>query len=229
MSNKKIIIIFCAVIAVVAGLFVLKGAYGSYAPSWNQSLGTWWFLPMITGTALLDSVNPCAFSVLLITIAFLFSLGQTRKKILLVGGAYIFGIFLTYVFIGLGILRALTLFNIPHFMGKVGAVLLVGWGLLEIVNVAFPGFPIRLKIPKAADGAIAKLINKVSYPAAVILGIFVGLTEFPCAGGPVSYDIRAVPRPFDLSLRAFVSFFLQYNFCASACRDTCRRVQESFA
>lgn len=39
-----------------------------------------------------------------ITIAFLFSLGAVRAKIMKIGGAYIAGIFVVYLLIGLGIL-----------------------------------------------------------------------------------------------------------------------------
>ena len=51
-----------------------------------------WFLPVIAGAAVADSINPCAFSILFLSIAFLFSLNKDRKYILKAGGLYIFGI-----------------------------------------------------------------------------------------------------------------------------------------
>ncbi len=140
--------------------------------------------PVIGGAALLDSLNPCAFSILLLTVAFLFSLGRNRHQILAVGGIYILGIFLVYLGIGLGILRALEVLQVPHFMSKVGATLLILFGGLGIIGHFFPSFPVRLKIPESVHAPMARLIDKASFPAALILGGLVGLTEFPCTGGP---------------------------------------------
>lgn len=70
-------------------------------------------LPIVTIAALLDSINPCAISVLLLTIAFLISLRKNRRDILLIAGVYILGIFLIYILIGLGVLSALTFSVFP--------------------------------------------------------------------------------------------------------------------
>jgi cytochrome c biogenesis protein CcdA len=69
-------------------------------------------------------------------------------------------------------------------MSRFGAIALIVFGLLEILPEIFPSFPIKLKIPGAAKPAIAKLIEKGSEVAAILLGLLVGLTEFPCTGGP---------------------------------------------
>jgi len=68
-------------------------------------------LPIITTAALVDSVNPCAFSVLILTIAFLFTLGRDRLNIFKIGLLYIIGIFIVYILIGLGILQTLQIFT----------------------------------------------------------------------------------------------------------------------
>ena len=141
-------------------------------------------LPLVAATAIIDSVNLCAFSVLLLTIAFLFSAGKLRSGIIKIGGFYIAGIFLVYVLIGLGIMQTLHFFNMPHFMAKIGASLLILFGGINIINEFFPAFPIKLKIPSAAHQKMGRLIEKGSAPAAFLLGAFVGLCEFPCTGGP---------------------------------------------
>jgi len=79
-----------------------------------------YLLPLLIASALVDSTNPCAFSILLLTIAFLFSIGRLRSDILKAGALYIFGIFLVYILIGLGILQTLEVFNVPNFMAKIG-------------------------------------------------------------------------------------------------------------
>lgn len=143
-----------------------------------------WLLPIVAVAALIDSINPCAFSVLLLTIAFLFSIGKIRSGILKIGSSYIIGIFVVYMLIGLGLLQTLHTFNIPHFMAKIGASLLVIMGSINIINELFPSFPIKLRIPHLAHNRIAKLMEKASLPTAFFLGALVGLYEFPCTGGP---------------------------------------------
>lgn len=163
---------------------LLRFAPVSAEAVWKISNGGRLLFPLISVSALVDSVNPCAFSILLLTIAFLFTLGRTRRNIIAVGGAYIVGIFVVYLLIGLGILQTLHLFNTPHVMAKVGAALLIAFGAVELLNAFFPAFPIKLGIPHAAHERMAILMERASFVAAFGLGLFVGLCEFPCTGGP---------------------------------------------
>ena len=143
-----------------------------------------WLPLLVVVAAFVDSLNPCAFSVLFITLAFLFSLGHNRRQIMKAGLVYIFGIFFTYVLIGLGILKVLTIFNIPNSLAKFGAIIVIIFGVINLLNEFFPRFPVKLKIPEASHQKIGELIAKATTPAAFVLGILVGLFEFPCTGGP---------------------------------------------
>ncbi|OGM90910.1 hypothetical protein A2755_01760 [Candidatus Wolfebacteria bacterium RIFCSPHIGHO2_01_FULL_48_22] len=151
---------------------------------WNISNGGTLLLPLVSASALIDSINPCAFSILLITIGFLFSIGTTRRGVLRIGSAYILGLFAVYLLIGLGLLEALHLFNTPHFMAKLGAGILIAFGIINLLGEFFPSFPIRFRIPRVAHEKIAALMHKSSLPAVFLLGALVGLCEFPCTGGP---------------------------------------------
>lgn len=182
---KKLFFVLIAITILLLGGVALFGSnqFGTQA-LWNISRQGTWLLPLVAVSAAIDSVNPCAFSILLVTIAFLFSMEALRRRILAVGGAYIAGIFAVYLLIGLGILQTLHLFNTPHFMAKVGASALILFGAINLINEFFPAFPIKLKIPGAAHHKIAELMEKASIPTAFALGILVGLCEFPCTGGP---------------------------------------------
>jgi len=184
MVNKKLIILSGALLLFLGLVVFFKSGGVGTAALWNLSNEGTWLLPLIGVSALIDSINPCAFSILILTIAFLFSIGKMRSKILLIGGVYILGIFLVYLFIGLGILQTLHLFNTPHFMAKVGALLLVAFGALSLINELFPAFPLKLRIPHAAHQKMAELMEKGSIPTAFLLGALVGVCEFPCTGGP---------------------------------------------
>ncbi len=181
---KKLLISLGVVLILGALIVLTKNSPALAGVLWELSRGGAWLLPLVLVSAILDSVHPCSFSILLITIAFLFGMQMTRRKILETGLAYIFGIFASYFLIGLGLLKVLHLFNTPHFMGKLGAALLIGFGLVNLVNFFWPRFPLKLKLPSSAHSAMGRLINKASLPAAIGLGVLVGLCQFPCLGGP---------------------------------------------
>jgi len=182
MNRKLVGFVFAGIGLIALTLFFRSDA--SSGLLFSLSGGGDWLLPLIVAAAVVDSVNPCAFSVLLLTIAFLFSIGKLRSEALKIGGLYILGIFVAYTLIGLGILQALSFFGIPHFMGKVGASLLVLVGVLNLINEFFPNFPVKLKIPDAAHHTMARLLERGSAPLVFLLGAFVGICEFPCTGGP---------------------------------------------
>ncbi|MBI4128730.1 MAG: hypothetical protein HY460_01650, partial [Parcubacteria group bacterium] len=118
--TRKLTVLIASALLLLVLIGVLRWSSGGASILWTVSREGSWLLPLIIASALIDSVNPCAFSILLLTIAFLFSIGKLRSNILKIGGFYILGIFLAYIAIGLGILQALHLFNTPHFMANVG-------------------------------------------------------------------------------------------------------------
>lgn len=181
---KRMITLIAIAALVVTGIAFLKQSSIVADVIWNASSEGSWLLPLVLIAAVLDSVHPCSFSILLITIAFLFGLQLSRKKILQIGGTYVAGIFAAYFAIGIGALKVLHLFNTPHFMGKLGAGLLIAFGVINLVNRFFPAFPLKLKMPSVSYKWMAPLMEKASIPAAFGLGLLVGICQFPCMGGP---------------------------------------------
>ena len=141
-------------------------------------------LPLVASAAFIDSFNPCAFGVMLMFIALVFSLYKRKSLVLLFGASYIVGIFITYLFIGLGILKAVHLFGIHGFFGYVAGALLVIFGLFHL-NINFiQKWPVvrfikSCHIPKDWK----RRIEAGTILAAISLGILVGICEFPCSGG----------------------------------------------
>lgn len=203
---KKITIIIGIVALAIVGIVILKNSPATASLIWSISREGTWLLPLLLVSAVLDSVHPCSFSILLITIAFLFGIQLSRKKILQLGGTYIVGIFTAYFLIGLGILKVLHLFNTPHFMGKLGATILILFGVVNLINRFFPKFPLKLKIPGVAHGAMSKLMDKASFPAVFGLGLLVGICQFPCMGGPYLMVIGL--------LRDQVTYFSGFGYLA---------------
>lgn len=182
--DRKLTFIIAAGVLLAATVVMFKFGNAGTAALWSASGGGQWLLPLVAVAALIDSVNPCAFSILLVTMAFLLSIGKLRSNVLQIGSAYIAGIFFVYLLIGLGLLQTLHLFDTPHFMASVGAGLLVLLGLINLTNEFVPAFPLKLAIPQAAHRRMAVLMERASVPTAIALGGLVGVCEFPCTGGP---------------------------------------------
>lgn len=211
MSRRTFAVVVTALVLIAA--LVTFRFWVSPTVLWAWSNGGQFLLPLVVVSALLDSLNPCAFAVLLLTLAFLFQIGRQRTQVLRIGAVYIAGVFAVYVLIGLGILQVLHLFNTPHFMAKVGAALLLALGLINLVNHFWPRFPLKLKIPAASHVAMGKLVDRASLPAAFLLGALVGLCEFPCTGGPYLM-ILGLLHDYSVSDLAYwqgIGYLLFYN------------------
>lgn len=124
---------------------------------------------LITINGLIDSINPCAIGVLAASVAILFSFGNYRAHILRFGFFYILATYVTYLLIGLGILKAVHLFNIHNFFGWASAIALIFMGFWHLKKSA-------CIIPK-------KTPKEATILAGITFGFLVGICEFPCSGG----------------------------------------------
>ena len=140
-------------------------------------------LPAVVVAGLLDSVNPCAFAVILLLLAFLFTIRQSRQRILKLGLIYIGMIFVVYFAIGLGILRVIRLSEDPHFVARAGSWILIGLGFINLLEYFYPASPIKLRMPAAAGDKTNDWLKQATVPATVGVGLLVGLCTFPCSGG----------------------------------------------
>ena len=207
MQKRKFGALLFLIIVILFLILAYSGVFHFRLPNLSTYHG---WLPALVGlSAILDSLNPCAFSVLFLTVAFLFSLGRSRKKIVWAGLSFIFGIFATYVLIGLGVLHVLSIFNIPNFMSKIGAIAIIIFGAIGLINEFFPNFPIKLKIPQVGYKRIATLVEKATIPATLLLGFVVGLFEFPCTGGPYLF-VLGLLHDQQNALRGF-GYLIFYN------------------
>jgi cytochrome c biogenesis protein CcdA len=177
------LLILLAVLVFGAAIFFQRFQAGA-SLIWSVSHNGTVLLPLIVVSSLVDSINPCAFSILLVSIIFLFSIGKSKEKILAYGLAYIFGIFAVYLLIGLGLLQALHIFSIPHFMSKVGAAMLIIFGIINILETIFPNFPIRFAIPHSAHSKMNALVEKQELPnmgsTLLVLDPTLAIDSIPC-------------------------------------------------
>ncbi len=140
------------------------------------------FAAMVLSAGLLDGINPCAFAVLLLFVAFLFTLQRGRNDLIMFGVTYIGAIYLTYFGIGLGLLKVFQL-GAPHLFAKVGAGMMIVLGLVNIKDSFWYGKGLSLTLPMVGMSARDRWMRRATLPATAVVGFLVGICEFPCTGG----------------------------------------------
>lgn len=142
-------------------------------------------LPILLGAALVDSINPCAFGVLIFLLSYLLKQSRRPLDLLTHGFAYVFGVFLTYLVAGLLLLPIIgRLGSTSTTFYLVLGVLVIIAGLLEIKDFFWYGHGFSLQLLPGASDRIKLYVSRISdgLVPAFFLGIFVALVELPCTG-----------------------------------------------
>ncbi|GAB4505964.1 MAG: hypothetical protein Kow00123_01020 [Anaerolineales bacterium] len=177
----------------------------------------------VVAAGLVDGLNPCAFATIVFFISYLAFTGRKGRDILLVGGMFALGVFLTYLGVGVGLLKFLA--SLPflpaisrYLYGFTAALcLLLAIGSLYDWYQARRGRPeeMKLKLPTRMrrwinrvirEGASARAIAGVAF----ITGAVVSLIELACTGQvylPTILFVLGVPA---LRVRA-LAYLLVYN------------------
>jgi cytochrome c biogenesis protein CcdA len=142
--------------------------------------------PLVVASAgLVDGINPCAFAVLALLLGTLAASG-TRRRVLVLGGAYTVGVMLCYLGAGLGIIAMVGAAGIAPVFRLVSGAVSSALGLYFLLSAVLPGATIRPAIPERGRDAAGRWIGAMRSAgpvAAFGLGIGVGLIELPCTGG----------------------------------------------
>lgn len=139
-------------------------------------------LPLVLSTGLLDSLNPCAISLLLLYIGLLYTMRKDHKAIMQFGFFYVAAIYVTYFLIGLGLLQVVNFFKIPFFFAKITAGIAIFFGFMNIKEYFWPNLPFSIRIPMNIRQKASDWAHKATVPAAIVLGSIIALHEFPCSG-----------------------------------------------
>lgn len=144
-------------------------------------------LSIVLGAAAIDSINPCAIGVLILMVSVILGQGGSPKRLLKVGGAYIFAIFATYLIAGLGLIYFFS--NIPialaEYLSIAVGMLVIFAGILEVKDYFWYGKGFSLQIPKKyADKIHDWSTTNKSIWGVMLLGAFVAAVELPCTGAP---------------------------------------------
>ena len=139
-------------------------------------------VPLVIVSAMVDSINPCAFSVLIFLLIAIAGAGE-RRRILLIGGVYIAAVFIFYLLSGLGLFSVIHVAGLSFWLSLAGALVAIGLGVFGVIDTLVKKEGFTLGIPESKKGLIEEYIRKASLPAAFALGFLVGIFELPCTGG----------------------------------------------
>lgn len=146
-------------------------------------------LGLVIGSAAIDSINPCAIGVLILMVSVILGGNQdnSTRRLLTLGGAYIFAIFMTYLIAGLGLVyffSAIPIVIAEYLSLAVGALVIFA-GVLEIKDYFWYGKGVSLQIPKYFAKKIHDYsTSKTTVWGVMFLGAFVAAVELPCTGAP---------------------------------------------
>jgi cytochrome c biogenesis protein CcdA len=139
-------------------------------------------LPLVIFAAIVDSANPCGLSVLVFLLIPIAAAGS-RKRILLVGGAYITAMFLFHLLVGIGLFSVFSLSGFSRIFAFIGGAVALLIGIITIFDVLRNKETFILSIPESQKGRLGNYIRIASLPAAFVLGILAGILGFSCTGG----------------------------------------------
>lgn len=158
-------------------------------------------LGLVITSAAVDSINPCAIGVLILMVSVVLGSGKSVGRLLLLGGAYIGAIYITYLAAGLGLVYFLS--EIPiliaEYLSIAVGLLVILAGMLEIKDFFWYGKGFSLEIPHVFAKKIQEwsMSSATSIVGVMLLGAFVAAVELPCTGAPYLAIITVLRVNFD--------------------------------
>ncbi|MFA6224778.1 MAG: cytochrome c biogenesis protein CcdA [Methanoregula sp.] len=165
-------------------------------------------LPLVIFAAIADSANPCGLSVLVFLLIPMAAAGS-RRRILLVGGAYITAMFLFHLLVGIGLFSVISFSGLSRGFAIIGGVVALLLGIITIADVLRNKETIILSIPESKKGMLGNYIRIASLPAAFVLGILAGILGFSCTGGIYISILCLMGR--EMTIMAGLPWLVLYN------------------
>lgn len=165
-------------------------------------------VPAVIAAALVDSINPCAFAVLIFLLTYLVSL-KDKRRVLLSGLVYISAVFTAYFVSGLGLFAVIQQTGIAAPVATIAAVIAILAGIINVIDAVRDRPVPLLSIPLSQKDRIRGYVTRATLPAAFILGILVSIVELPCTGGVYLAILGLLSSTMTLS--AGLPYLLLYN------------------
>jgi cytochrome c biogenesis protein CcdA len=175
----------------------------------------------VLGAGLIDGLNPCAFATLVFFISYMTFAGRKGRDVLFVGGAFALGVFLTYLLVGVGLLKAVQSFGFFSALGRwvylITALLCTVLAILTFRDcfIARGGqaSEMTLKLPAGLKHRIHKVIRenarvRAFVGIAFVTGFVISLIELACTGQVYLPTIMFVLSVPEMAAQAFLYLLL---------------------
>ena len=149
----------------------------------------------VAGAGLLDGINPCAFATIVFFISYMSLVGRRRKEMLVASGAFAAAVFVTYLLLGMGLLKFLSFLNefsvvakCVYLLAAIGTFALAFLSLYDAYKAKQGKVKeITLQLPKSLKQRIHKVIREQTRTSGVIIGALVigfaiSALELVCTG-----------------------------------------------
>jgi len=156
-----------------------------------EATGLW----LVLGAGLLDGVNPCAFATIIFFLSYLQVTRRRPREILQVGIAFIAGVFLAYLGLGLGLHELVARLTILRRLGRALNWTVAGFAVVLAVLSLHDGVlclrgrmqEMTLQLPGVLKSRIHTVIRRGArhrrfVVAAFAIGIAVSVLELACTG-----------------------------------------------
>ncbi len=172
-------------------------------------------LPLVTIAGLIDSLNPCAITIIILLLTYLIIFAKKPERVLKTGLIYIGSVFITYMVIGLFFYQTIGQISqiglIKLYLNKIlGGALLIA-ALINVKDFFFPEVGPHLEVPEWGKGYLHNLTKKVSYPVTAFLGVLSTVLESPCSL-PIYVGTMRILGEAGLGSLGVLGYFLYYNF-----------------
>lgn len=135
-------------------------------------------------TAISDAINPCAFAILTLLVGTILKT-RGRERALISGIVFSAAIFVSYFLMGLGLYKALTIFEVPKYMSFCIGVFAIILGIANLKDAFWYGKFFTMEMPVSWRPKAQTIIRHAeSYKGVFLAGLIMSLFLIPCAGGP---------------------------------------------
>lgn len=167
-------------------------------------------LPLLFGAAITDAINPCAFAVLILLVGTVLR-SQGRKRALWAGLLFSLSIFISYFLMGLGLYKAITIFNIPKYFSLLVGGLAILIGLANLKDTFWYGKFFIMEVPLSWRPKMQTILKHATSPfGAFTSGLLVSLFLLPCSSGPYIVIVGLLAEKVNVAVAT--SQLALYNF-----------------
>ncbi len=152
-------------------------------------------LGVIAGAGLIDGVNPCAFATIILFLSYLQIARRGKREMLVVGLAFILGVFVTYFLLGLGLVEAVTRLQVLQTFSTVLTWMLAAFVLVIMVLNLRDGIlclqgrlqETTLQLPGIIKDRVREIVrtgarHRRFVIAAFVSGVIISVLELACTG-----------------------------------------------